>query len=464
MIGCVVRIPREVKRLIEKGGALLVKGMAGSGKTSFALSVLEEFPGGTPIYVSTRLSQESLYKHFPWAKGFLGDENFVDARSPKVHPAEAVIPLRFASAPEFVEAIYLKLRDGGAPRIFVIDSLDALKFVLNMTYEDIQLEKLLLEMAEATEASVVFVAETADKTPLDYVVDGVVTLRWRMAESFFLREAVLEKVRGEKIVFPVRCFTLKEGLFRLVEARRYELGERAKLPPTKKIEGGVIPTNIDELDEALGGGLKVGGVTVLEVGVSVGVDYRWIVIPPVLNAAVQGCPAIFVPSAGFSCFDVENSFKPFLGEENIKKLIHVVEPMGVDEGGNVHVLEGRSPVEDAEKLLRVSESVAEEHAAKNLLMFIGTDTFEYVYGVDEAVKMLSRVVAFSRVRGHTLLLVSKHGQLCREAVFNMADAHFRLEGVNSVTLVQGRNPPTRVYALTVDDADGYVRVRLMPVE
>ncbi|MBS7287313.1 MAG: hypothetical protein KIH01_00810 [Candidatus Freyarchaeota archaeon] len=457
------RVPDEIKSLIEYGGSLLVKGMAGSGKTSFALSVLEEFSGGTPVYVSTRLSQESFYRHFPWARGFLGDENFVDARSPRIPPVEGRLPLKYASAPEFVEAVYFKLKDGGEPRIVVIDSLDALKFVLNMPYEDIQLEKLLLEMAEATRSSVVFVAETSGGTPLDYVVDGVVVLRWRLVGGFFLREAVFEKVRGERIAFPVRCFTLKDGLFRLIEPRHYELGEKASPPPVKKISGRVIPTNIDELDEVLGGGLRRGGVIVLDVSVGVGVYYRWIVILPVLNAVMQGCPAVFVPSTGFSHFDVENSFKPFFKEKNLENFIHTIEFAGKG-GENAYLVEGEDPVKDAERLLGIADSISKEHSSKDLIMFIGTDTLEHVYGADAAVRMISRVVAASRSRGYTLILVAKHGQLCREALFHMSDAHFKLESVNSVTLIQGVNPPTRIYVLTMGETEGYVKARLMPVE
>ncbi len=464
MIGSVRHVPEEVKRLIEEGGSLLVKGMAGSGKTAFTLSLLEEFSGGTPVYVSTRLSRNSFIKFFPWAERFLGEEGFVDARAPSIPPKGGRLPLKYASAPEFVEYVYFKLKDGADPRVAVLDSLDALKFALNMPYDDIQLEKLMLEMGEATGSSMVFVVEKNGETPLDYVVDGVVTLRWRLAGSFLLREITIEKVRGEKIMFPARCFTLKDGNFRLIEPCRYELGDRVSPPPIKKA-GRKLPTNIDELDEILSGGLGRGEVTMLEVGIGVGTDYRWIVIPSVVNAVMQGCPSVFIPSAGFTRLDVESSFKPFFKDETVmQKYIHIVQFAGSEEEEGVHVLYGENIIKDAGKVISVASQALKELSSRDVVIFVGADVLEHIYGCDEAIKMIRRIIESSRVNGYTLFLVVKRGQTRGKALFHMADTHLRLEEVNGVTTLQGVNPPTRVYALTVDETEGYFKTKLIPIE
>ncbi|MEM2330766.1 MAG: gas vesicle protein GvpD P-loop domain-containing protein [Candidatus Jordarchaeales archaeon] len=463
MISCVRRVPEEVKKLVDAGGSLLVKGMAGSGKTSFVLSLLEEFSGGTPVYVSTRLSRDAFFKFFPWAEKVLGEGGFIDARAPIIPPREGRLPLKYASAPEFVESVYFKLKDSAGPRIAVLDSLDALKLTLNISYDDIQLEKLLLEMGEATSSSMVFVSETDGHIPLDYVVDGVVTLRWKLAGNFLLREISIEKIRGERIAFPVSCFTLRGGTFTLIKPHSYELGEKTGPPPVRKI-GRKVPTNIDELDEELGGGLGRGEVTMVETGFGVGTSYRWIVIPLVLNAVMQGCPAVFIPSAGFTRLDVENSFKPFLRDEaTLRRHIHIVQFAGSREEG-VHVLDGTNAFDDAEKILGIASQASKELSSKDIVIFVGTDVLEHIYGSDEAVKMLSRIIASSRANGYTLILTVKSGQMRKEALSNMADVHLKLERINNVTMLQGVNPPTRIYALTVDESEGYFKTRLIPIE
>ncbi|MBI5000547.1 MAG: DUF2075 domain-containing protein [Euryarchaeota archaeon] len=62
-------IPREILRFFEsKGGhSLIVKGEAGTGKTTLALQLIEELSGAeTTHYLSERVGDASLYNQFPW--------------------------------------------------------------------------------------------------------------------------------------------------------------------------------------------------------------------------------------------------------------------------------------------------------------------------------------------------------------------------------------------------------------
>jgi len=65
------RIPREVVAFFESGGghSLIVKGPAGTGKTTFALQLTEEIGDvAASHYLSSRVSDESLYNQFTWLK------------------------------------------------------------------------------------------------------------------------------------------------------------------------------------------------------------------------------------------------------------------------------------------------------------------------------------------------------------------------------------------------------------
>ena len=64
-------VPSEISDFFRAAGgkSILVKGGAGTGKTTFALQLLEEI--GDPdksFYLSTRVSDEALYSQFPWLK------------------------------------------------------------------------------------------------------------------------------------------------------------------------------------------------------------------------------------------------------------------------------------------------------------------------------------------------------------------------------------------------------------
>src|SRR5207244_3271884 len=65
------RIPREIVEFFNASGghSLIVKGPAGTGKTTFALQLTEELGEvAASHYLSSRVSDESLYRQFTWLK------------------------------------------------------------------------------------------------------------------------------------------------------------------------------------------------------------------------------------------------------------------------------------------------------------------------------------------------------------------------------------------------------------
>src|SRR3972149_11990007 len=65
------RIPPEIIEFLNASGghSLIVKGPAGTGKTTFALQLTEELGEVTAShYLSSRVSDESLFRQFTWLK------------------------------------------------------------------------------------------------------------------------------------------------------------------------------------------------------------------------------------------------------------------------------------------------------------------------------------------------------------------------------------------------------------
>ncbi len=95
-------IPPEVVTFLSgKGGrSLIVKGGAGTGKTTFGLELLERV--GQPsrsYYLSTRIGDEALYRQFPWLKStemrtrvLDAAKLFLDAIGPGGRPATPNYP------------------------------------------------------------------------------------------------------------------------------------------------------------------------------------------------------------------------------------------------------------------------------------------------------------------------------------------------------------------------------------
>lgn len=65
------RIPQEILDFLRSAGghSLVVKGEAGTGKTTFALQMVEELADEqAEYYLSSRVSDEALYRQFPWLR------------------------------------------------------------------------------------------------------------------------------------------------------------------------------------------------------------------------------------------------------------------------------------------------------------------------------------------------------------------------------------------------------------
>ena len=65
------KIPREILEFFRSPGghSLIVKGEAGTGKTTLALQIIEELSAEQPeYYLSMRVSDEALFRQFPWLR------------------------------------------------------------------------------------------------------------------------------------------------------------------------------------------------------------------------------------------------------------------------------------------------------------------------------------------------------------------------------------------------------------
>ncbi|UCD91959.1 MAG: hypothetical protein JSV43_06925 [Methanobacteriota archaeon] len=118
-------IPEELVNFFKGTGghSLIVKGLAGTGKTTFALQLAEELGSvARSHYISVRVSDESLYNQFPWlrkkleekgklkmAKGYAKtlSSNFVHQES----ETDVALEVRIRTAQQLLESIGEALKD-----------------------------------------------------------------------------------------------------------------------------------------------------------------------------------------------------------------------------------------------------------------------------------------------------------------------------------------------------------------
>src|SRR4030065_1408967 len=75
--------PREMVNFLSSPGghSMIVRGMAGTGKTTIALQIIEELASvQQSYYMSTRVSDQSLFHQFPWLLDKVREGEILKAR------------------------------------------------------------------------------------------------------------------------------------------------------------------------------------------------------------------------------------------------------------------------------------------------------------------------------------------------------------------------------------------------
>src|SRR5205814_43601 len=162
------RIPREVVEFFNAAGghSLIVKGPAGTGKTTFALQLTEELGEvSASHYLSARVSDQSLVRQLIW------------------------LPER---------------------SLVLIDSIDALGEHYGIPAARL-ITVLQKDMVEGSKQNVLYVLESSGETRLDYLGDGVVSLASSEYQGRRLRVLTIEKLRGQQVQHHRYLYTLDGG-------------------------------------------------------------------------------------------------------------------------------------------------------------------------------------------------------------------------------------------------------------
>ena len=194
-------LPYELLKFVKNESySLLIKGKPGTGKTTFALTLLDNLNDDSNyFYISTRLSLKQLLFYYPWVEKFFSkDENksiykFEDAR---------------LDEPESLfERITNQLMDVKSP-VIIIDTWDTIASFMDRESR-LNNERVLQIWRERAGAKLIFLSETFDLGILDSIVDGVITLDNSILASASNRKLTINKLRG----LPIECSSYSYSLY-----------------------------------------------------------------------------------------------------------------------------------------------------------------------------------------------------------------------------------------------------------
>lgn len=497
-------IPRELTEFFDKPGgrSLVIKGGAGSGKTTLALQLMEEIADAeSSFYLSTRVSDASLYIQFPWlrekdmrsriidaSREFLAtiykpeeeDSRVQKEKLAKIKGAQDFLrSIQKDAAVQAVDRTCLsKLSETTSiPEInrlydrieaklpvrtfFVIDSVEGITGRYRLDAEEL-VHALQKDLVERTGANMVVILEKGGDSSVDYLVDGVVLVDKRDIDGRRVREMRLDKLRATEIRRQKYLVTLRNGRFRAFEP--YQPGGESQrwacLPDTTTH----YSSGTRDLDELLGGGFRKGSYNVIEVAENVTTEeYYSLVRPILLNFVGHNRGVIVVLPGGDQAETLRDDLTRFVDKGVFDKYIQVADYF-IQETKKPYVMAlGTRNKEEALRNWRTVLQNLRGSDNRPIMDFAGFDTLEYLRGNEIAIRDLFNTVGRIKISEDVGVGIIKPGLKLTQEIMNMADTYLKIADIDNSCCIYGVNPHTIVYAITPDREKGLPHVRLNPV-
>jgi gas vesicle operon resressor len=502
-------VPPEVLAFLSgRGGrSLIVKGGAGTGKTTFGLELLEQI--GKPAqsyYLSTRVGDEALYRQFPWLKatemrarildagklfleainagGRSGAADLPEAEQKKISAAREVMRSfgEERGAPTRVERTYLHalLKRSPMPEVenvynrveralpekslLVIDSLEGVthKYGLEMEEFVMALQK---DLVEGSNTNVVMILEKPEAGGIEYLVDGLISFVREELDERRVRHMRLEKLRATAIARPRYAVTLNDGRF---EALGFANHNHVDLTPQLwKPESDperFYSTGIPDFDKLLGGGFRRGSFNAFEVDVNVGIDdYYMLFTPTFLNFLAHSRGIIAVLAAGESHESLRETITKYIPTHVFDTRVRIADYTANETEESYIVPMGRYGRDEAVRAMSVADKAARGPENKPILEYTAFDTLESLMGDQVAIRMYFHGVRRTKLLGNLGIGLLKPGLLVSSEILNMMDTYFRIINIDNAPCIYGIRPRTTIHSISIDTSRGPPHARLTPI-
>ncbi|NPA75056.1 MAG: gas vesicle protein GvpD [Euryarchaeota archaeon] len=362
-------IPEEIMKFFrnEGGHSLLVKGEPGSGKTTFALELLNAFRDECSVlYISSRVADSAIVQQFPWVKDIIKhegnsvkklnrknlnrlegliEEGFIK-ESIRIGDDEAIIEVG-ELLPE-LETIYEFVEKNPGKPMICIDSIDGLSEKYGIPPDKI-LFTIQKDLVEPGFANVVFVLEEATTAQIDYLGDGIVHLVHEPQNGFWHRVMIVKKLRGAAVDRPRYLYTLYDGRFKSITYRRFSMDKD--------------PVNVEELSKFVRE-IWTSGV----INITVSQDFPVELLQSLILSFIKESKdnVLVLPPAFYPGDTLIAHAKKFANKDTIV--------IGYGNDRREIYLEGR------DMLVELSSDIVQYHGGEHATLILGVDSMANIYG------------------------------------------------------------------------------------
>ncbi len=449
-----VYMPDELVRFIQRNTySLLIKGFAGTGKTTLALTILKAL--GTKnnfFYISTRVSPKQLFQYYPWLEKFVEQPKSTNPGDAHEHGLMPSFEDARLDEPESLfERITNQLMDIKSP-IIIIDSWDAIASFMDKEAR-LNNERVLQTWRERAGAKLIFISEYPADTTLDFLVDGIVELKQSYHENVRVREIFLLKLRGVRIERPSYIYTLDNSIFRSFAPYR---PVKFKPQPRKKTATGDeiatadhIKSGYPALDGSLGGGFPRKGVVLLELDSHVNTAVAMAFLERMVsNFVSSNNPVLFQPFDWMDPRTIMNYLRPSMpsGKKNLFKILWTGKVGGVAD--NIMLPEKK---QHSDPSIAALAQMKQKHPGRLLLNIMGTDIMQRSYGPEGVRSGMENLLSDVRTSADLTIAVISHSQEdVLDYLSEVSDMHLRFLMINDTLFLQSLVPASPLYSVVFD--------------
>ena len=488
------KIPQVILKFLSGSGgrSILLKGAPGTGKTTFALELLNTMKNIQRVcFISARVEEQALKSHIPWLdfKVLLPKDMIAshpeskdeDSPAQKLYRSELdKLESRVEAGDEFLEDPYDREDGTGTiegntwtfdisnilPEIdrlydtieiafpdkslVVIDSIDALREKYGISSRRL-IQTLQKDLVEKSNMNVVFIMEKCTPSDLDFLGDGVISLEMDELDGRRLRLMKIEKLRGFPIHSPRIPFTLEGGHFSCFRGIGKYMGtdgpEEHILVRDRaaKMElGGVLSNTLEE-----------GAYNIIEIDSDVPVDVVQMLVFSLLEESLSKGRGTYALS----------SFRLFRGgldqlldqgaHANFKILNPVPMYDGILSSSYSMMIDGESIQEDLD-WESIVNLLSESSVPYTFLM--DTNLILALYGMDALPDLEMHISTLLRNKG-TCIGFSWTSDTSAKVDFHFNNRLIKVKQVGGYTVVFGDKPYTPLYFL--DDDDDRVQLQIL---
>jgi KaiC/GvpD/RAD55 family RecA-like ATPase len=509
--------PKEIVRFLSSPGghSLILRGMAGTGKTTLALQTIEELASiQQSYYMSTRVSDQSLFNQFPWLLDKVKEGEILKARkkvrkkadseqqvdkillglaaikgelkSEKVKAprkelmrlqgvieaggeeqiaepgaGEGELVVSVGSMMPEIEMAY-DVVDKALPErtLVVIDSIDALAEKYGVSASKM-ISSLQKDLVEGCGTNLLYVLETPDPL-LDYLGDGIIYLSLNSTTGRRIRELDILKLRGCEIRQPKYVYTLLGGRVRTFEYTRYSKPDKPKPFDTiPDYDSKHISTGNADLDAMIEGGMRKGTITLIELSPGVPVVASAAIESAIIcNSITQNRGVAWIPTKKAGAESAREELLGFVSAESFDKNVRILEPHAPAGAPKPYAvtLEGEDIKVDM-KWQDIQYNL--KNTGAPILTIIGFDSLESIYGAGVLDGMMEFLTSLLNNDGIFVATVTPSVR-STSRLSDLAHTHLRIDKISGVTMIRGEEPYTAPNAMT-DPAHGDFRPKLVPI-